>query len=87
MLFFVWSSGRAKKLDEHLHKLSKYSEGIPSKKQQRNEQLTNERLGGSRTQIHRGPSDLVTQKIEERLKNSTLNKRVRTSVAETRVCN
>ncbi|KAH0745509.1 hypothetical protein KY285_007166 [Solanum tuberosum] len=78
------ASGRAKKLDEQLHKLTKYSEGIPSKKQQRNEQLTNERLGGSRTQIHRGPSDLVTQKTEERPKNNTLNKRVRTSVAETR---
>lgn len=78
------ASARAKKFDEYLHKLTKYSEGIPSKKQQRNEQLTNERLGGSRTQIHRGPSDLVTQKTEERPKNSTLNKRVRTSVAETR---
>ncbi|KAM3282772.1 putative protein isoform X1 [Capsicum chacoense] len=78
------ASGRAKKFDEYLHKLAKYSEGIPSKKQQRNEQLTNERLGGSRTQIHRGPSDLVTQKTEERPKNSTVNKRVRTSVAETR---
>lgn len=87
MLFFVLTSGRAKKFDEYLHKLTKYSEGIPSKKQQRNEQLTNERLGGSRTQIHRGPSDLVTQKTEERPKNSTFNKRVRTSVAETRVCN
>ncbi|KAL3353353.1 hypothetical protein AABB24_018204 [Solanum stoloniferum] len=41
------ASGRAKKLDEQLHKLIKYSEGIPSTKQQRNEQLTNERLGGS----------------------------------------
>ncbi|XP_016550371.1 uncharacterized protein LOC107850394 isoform X2 [Capsicum annuum] len=78
------ASGRAKKFDEYLHKLAKYSEGIPSKKQQRNEQLTNERLGGSRTQIHRGPSDLVTQKTEERPKNNTVNKRVRTSVAETR---
>lgn len=79
------ASGRAKKFDECLHKLTKYSEGIPSKKQQRNEQLTNERLGGSRTQIHRGLSDLVTPKTEERPKSSTLNKRVRTSVAETRV--
>lgn len=74
-----------------MHKLSKFSEGMISKKQQRNDQLTNERLGGSSmkmgTQIHRGPSDPVTQKIEERPKNSTLNKRVRTSVAETRVCN
>ncbi|XP_070031362.1 uncharacterized protein [Nicotiana tomentosiformis] len=82
------ASGRAKKFDECLHKLSKFSEGMISKKQQRNDQLTNERLGGSSmkmgTQIHRGPSDPVTQKIEERPKNSTLNKRVRTSVAETR---
>ncbi|KAK4359680.1 hypothetical protein RND71_021909 [Anisodus tanguticus] len=87
------ASGRAKKFDEYLHKLTKFSEGMPSKKQQRNEQLTNERLGGSSMKtgtqmgtqmIHRGPSDLATQKTEERLKNSTLNKRVRTSVAETR---
>ncbi|XP_060184209.1 uncharacterized protein LOC132613929 isoform X1 [Lycium barbarum] len=81
------ASGRAKKFDECLHKLTRFSEGMLSKKQQRNEQL-NERLGGSNmkmgTQIHRGPSDLVTQKTEERPKNSTLNKRVRTSVAETR---
>ncbi|CAN4114413.1 unnamed protein product [Withania somnifera] len=78
------ASARAKKFDEYLHKLTKYSEGILSKKQQRNEQLTNERLGGSRTLIHRGLSDLVTQKTEERPKSSILNKRVRTSVAETR---
>ncbi|KAJ8557617.1 hypothetical protein K7X08_003242 [Anisodus acutangulus] len=83
------ASGRAKKFDEYLHKLAKYSEGMPSKKQQRNEQLTNERLGGSSMKmgtqmIHRGPLDHVTQKTEERPKNSTLNKRVRTSVAETR---
>ncbi|CAN4114415.1 unnamed protein product [Withania somnifera] len=84
MLFFVLTSARAKKFDEYLHKLTKYSEGILSKKQQRNEQLTNERLGGSRTLIHRGLSDLVTQKTEERPKSSILNKRVRTSVAETR---
>nr|GMC96112.1 uncharacterized protein LOC109148070 [Ipomoea batatas] len=36
------------------------------------------------TQIHRGPSELLTQKSDDRPKNGTLNKRVRTSVAETR---
>lgn len=82
-------SGRAKKFDELLHRLTKYNEA--TRKQQRNELLINERASGSNmkmgTQIHRGPSELVTQKSDDRPKNGTLNKRVRTSVAETRVCN
>lgn len=77
-------------MDEHLHKLSKYFEATTSKKQQRNEQLSNERSGSSSlkmgNQMHRNPSDIVHQKLEDRSKNVILNKRVRTSVAETRVC-
>ncbi|KAL3520888.1 hypothetical protein ACH5RR_019037 [Cinchona calisaya] len=84
----IIASGRAKKLDEHLHKLSKYFEATSSKKQQRNEVLTNERSGSSSlkmgNQMHRSPSDFVHQKLEDRSKNVMLNKRVRTSVAETR---
>ncbi|KAM7463800.1 hypothetical protein LguiA_031921 [Lonicera macranthoides] len=80
--------GRAKKLDEHLHKLTKYCDAITSKKQQRNEILTNERSNGLNLKmgalIHRNPPDLVSQKLEDRPKNVLLNKRVRTSVAETR---
>ncbi|GAA0166775.1 hypothetical protein LIER_21855 [Lithospermum erythrorhizon] len=81
------ASGRAKKLDEHLHKLNKYCEAVTSKKQQRNEPSSNERSGASGfkigAQIHRSPSEFVSPKVEERPKNAILNKRVRTSVAET----
>ncbi|KAL0322125.1 UNVERIFIED_CONTAM: hypothetical protein Scaly_2508900 [Sesamum calycinum] len=85
----VKASGRAKKLDEHLNKLNKYFEAMPSRKQQqRNELLMNERSSGSTlkigSQIHRNPSELGGQKFEDRPKNPGLNKRLRTSVAETR---
>uniref|UniRef100_A0A6N2M3P1 Uncharacterized protein n=1 Tax=Salix viminalis TaxID=40686 RepID=A0A6N2M3P1_SALVM len=65
----------------------KFSE--ESKNQQRNEMLMNERSGGSNffkvgTQIHRNPSDLGTQRLEDRTKTPVLNKRVRSSVAELR---
>ncbi|XP_031115676.1 uncharacterized protein LOC116019553 [Ipomoea triloba] len=80
------ASGRAKKFDELLHKLNKFGE--VTKKPLRNEALTNERSGSSNlkmgTQVHRGLSDQVTLKTEDRTKNVSLNKRVRTSVAETR---
>ncbi|CAH9147392.1 unnamed protein product [Cuscuta epithymum] len=80
------ASVRARRFDDLLHRLSKYSE--VTRKQQRNEMLLNERSGVSHlkmgNQIHRGPTELVTQKIDERPKNGTLNKRTRTSVAETR---
>jgi hypothetical protein len=51
----------------------------------------NERSVGSNflkvgTQIHRSPSDLGTQRLEDRAKTPVLNKRVRSSVAESRVC-
>ncbi|KAJ6428770.1 hypothetical protein OIU84_020439 [Salix udensis] len=36
------------------------------------------------TQIHRNPSDLGTQRLEDRTKTTVLNKRVRSSVAELR---
>ncbi|XP_027104749.1 uncharacterized protein [Coffea arabica] len=84
----IRASGRAKKLDEHLHKLGKYFEATTSKKQQRNELLTNERPGSAclkiGNQMNRSPSDIALQKLEDRSKNGTLNKRVRTSVAENR---
>ncbi|KAG8380646.1 hypothetical protein BUALT_Bualt06G0037400 [Buddleja alternifolia] len=85
----VKASARAKKLDEHLNKLNKYFEVMPSKKQQqRNEMLTNERSSGSTfkigSQMHRNPSELGSQKFDDRPKNGGVNKRSRTSVAETR---
>ncbi|GFZ06013.1 hypothetical protein Acr_18g0001830 [Actinidia rufa] len=81
--------GRAKKLDEHLHKLSKYFEVVNSKKQQRNELSTNERSCGLNTkmgtQIRRNLPDAGIQREEDCAKNGVPNKRVRTSVAETQV--
>ncbi|XP_022865627.1 uncharacterized protein LOC111385469 isoform X2 [Olea europaea var. sylvestris] len=79
---------RAKKLDEHLNKLNKYFEGMTSKKLQRKEPSTNERSGSSNlkigTQVNRSSLEVGNQKFEDRPKNVILNKRVRTSVAETR---
>ena len=77
--------------NENLLKLQKFPEDLNSKNQQRNEMLMNERSGGSNflkmgTQIHRNPSDLGTQRLEDRTKTTVLNKRVRSSVAELRVC-
>ncbi|KAI7730244.1 hypothetical protein M8C21_023081 [Ambrosia artemisiifolia] len=80
--------GRASKLDERLHKLDKYCDGVNTKKAQRNEMLASDQAGSLNskigTQIHRNPTELVTQRADDRPKNVLLNKRVRTSVAETR---
>ncbi|KAJ6900834.1 hypothetical protein NC652_026813 [Populus alba x Populus x berolinensis] len=72
-----------------LLRCNKFSEELNSRNQQRNEMPTNERSGGSNflkvgTQIHRSPSDLGTQRLEDRTKTPVLNKRVRSSVAEFR---
>lgn len=77
--------------DEYLHKLNKYSEALNSRKQQRTEVITNERSSGLNllkigNQSSRNPGELVSPKMEERTKNVVLKKRVRTSVAEIRVC-
>ncbi|KAL3652009.1 hypothetical protein CASFOL_001690 [Castilleja foliolosa] len=85
----VKASGRAKKLDDHLSKLNKYFEATFSKKQQqRNEMLTNERSNGQTLKIgspiHRNITEFGSQKFDDRPKNVGFNKRVRTSVAETR---
>ncbi|KAL3649735.1 hypothetical protein CASFOL_006138 [Castilleja foliolosa] len=84
-------ASRAKKLDQHLNKLNKICEAMPSKKQQqqRNELLTNELSSGSTMktafQVHRNTSDLGSRIFDDRPKSVILNKRVRTSVAEARV--
>ncbi|XP_057803647.1 uncharacterized protein LOC131018971 isoform X2 [Salvia miltiorrhiza] len=85
----VKASGRAKKFDEHLSKLNKYVEALPSKKPQqlRNELLTNERSSGATlkiSQIHRNSSELGSQKFDDRSKNVGLSKRSRTSTTEPR---
>ncbi|XP_075496929.1 uncharacterized protein LOC142533892 isoform X1 [Primulina tabacum] len=85
----VKASCRAKRLDEHLNKLYKYFDAMTSKKQQRVELMTNERSNGSNlkigSQMHRNSSDLGNQKLDDRSNNVVLNKRMRSSVTETRV--
>lgn len=77
-------------MDDQLIKLNKCIDVMPSKKQQqRMEMLANERSSGSVLKIgsvmHRNPAEFGSQKFDDRPKNG-LNKRLRTSVAETRVC-
>ncbi|KAM7532274.1 hypothetical protein LguiB_035684 [Lonicera macranthoides] len=84
----IKARGRAKKLDEHLHKLNKYCEAVTSKKKQCNELSKTERTGGldlkMGNHVYRSAPDTLVQKLEDRPKNVLLSKRVRTSVAETR---
>ncbi|XP_057471533.1 uncharacterized protein LOC130760299 isoform X2 [Actinidia eriantha] len=78
---------RAKKVDEHLHKLDKYVEAVSSKKQQRNDLSANERSIGLNLKLGNpiNRTDLVTQRLENRAKNTVPNRRVRTSMAESQV--
>ncbi|XP_038688946.1 uncharacterized protein LOC119988101 isoform X2 [Tripterygium wilfordii] len=81
--------GRAKRLNESLQKLNKHCEALNSKKQQRNDSFTSEKSGGlnilkTGMQSHRNPSDLGSQRLEDRTKTLVLQKRVRSSVAELR---
>ncbi|XP_076933216.1 uncharacterized protein LOC143599037 [Bidens hawaiensis] len=69
--------GRVSQLDEHLNKLDKYCEGVLSKKTQRNEFMANDKSNALNLKV-------VNQRVEDRPKSVLLNKRVRTSVAETR---
>lgn len=75
-------------LRDSLFKLDKYRETLSSKKRQRSELSLNERSNGAKmgSQIHRNPHDIMAQRLEERSKNVGMNKRVRTSVADVRVC-
>ncbi|XP_024990144.1 uncharacterized protein LOC112524526 isoform X2 [Cynara cardunculus var. scolymus] len=79
----VKARDRANKMDEHLHNLDKYCEAVSSTKQQSNELVINDRPGALNlkigTQIYN-----INQRVEDRPKNILLNKRVRTSVAESR---
>lgn len=82
---------RAKMWNESINKLDKYCLALQSKKRQRNEVSSSERSNGANvlkmgSQTHQNGSDLVTQRLEDRTKNAVPNKRVRTSVAEVRVC-
>ncbi|EPS63070.1 hypothetical protein M569_11718, partial [Genlisea aurea] len=84
----ISASGRAKKWDEHISKLNKYLEALPSKKQpHRGDILTSDRSYSSTlrigSQMHRSPSD-SSQKFDDRTKNVGLSKRLRTSMTDTR---
>ncbi|PIA28278.1 hypothetical protein AQUCO_07200140v1 [Aquilegia coerulea] len=75
---------RSKKLTESIGKLDKYRQVLSSKKRRTD---ISERSGGTGmlkigNLNHQSPSDIVTQRLEDRNKNVVLNKRVRTSIAE-----
>ena len=81
---------RAKKLRESISKLERYKETLSSKKRQRSD-ISIERTSGVNiakmgSQIHRNAHEIMTQRLEDRPKGVGLNKRVRTSVADLRVC-
>ncbi|XP_042012997.1 uncharacterized protein LOC121761414 isoform X4 [Salvia splendens] len=82
------ASSRAKKLEENLNKLNKFETMSSKKQQQRNEIPMHERSSGSTLKIgslmHRSTVEFGSQKFDDRPKNGGLNKRLRTSVAETR---
>ncbi|XP_047979781.1 uncharacterized protein LOC125221631 isoform X3 [Salvia hispanica] len=82
------ASSRAKKLEEHLNKLNKFETMSSKKQHQRNDMPTHERSSGSTLKIgslmHRSTAEFGSQKFDDRPKNGGLNKRLRTSVAETR---
>uniref|UniRef100_A0A7N0RI36 Uncharacterized protein n=1 Tax=Kalanchoe fedtschenkoi TaxID=63787 RepID=A0A7N0RI36_KALFE len=76
--------GRTKKLDESLHKLNKYYDAVNSQKYQRYDLLTNEKSGGPT--LPKNGAQIQRNLPEERSKNVNLNKRVRTAVADLRLC-
>ena len=88
-IYYVSGSSRAKKLEDNLNKLNKFETMSSKKQQQWNEMPTHERSGGSTLKIgslmHRSMAEFGSQKFDDRPKNGGLNKRLRTSVAETRV--
>lgn len=76
---------------EYMVKLDKYREALISKKRQRSDLPSNERSSGTTvvklgSQVLRNPHDSVNQRMEDKAKCARLNKRIRTSVAEVRVC-
>lgn len=77
-------------LRESIFKLDKYREALTSKKRQRSDLSSSDRASGITvvklgSQIHRNSHDTVNQRLEDKAK-SGLNKRIRTSVADVRVC-
>ncbi|KAA0035414.1 uncharacterized protein E6C27_scaffold285G00310 [Cucumis melo var. makuwa] len=82
---------RADMLSESLFKLDKYREAMSSKKRQRSEVSSSERLSGGNlskvgSQIHRNGHDVVIYRMEDRAKSVGLNKRARSSISDVQVC-
>ncbi|XP_008461585.2 uncharacterized protein LOC103500151 isoform X1 [Cucumis melo] len=78
---------RADMLSESLFKLDKYREAMSSKKRQRSEVSSSERLSGGNlskvgSQIHRNGHDVVIYRMEDRAKSVGLNKRARSSISD-----
>ncbi|PKA62368.1 hypothetical protein AXF42_Ash009253 [Apostasia shenzhenica] len=81
---------RAKLLQESMVKLDKYR-NIVMKRRQRNEGPSSEKSGSSNllkmgNQINQNSTDMASPRFDERTKNAVPNKRVRSSMAEVRVC-
>lgn len=77
-------------LRESISKLDKFREALSTKKRQRSD-LSIDRGGGVNltkmgSQLHRNSNDILPQKSEAKTSSSPLNKRIRTSVADVRVC-
>lgn len=78
-------------LRESIFKLDKYREALSAKKRQRNDLSSSERCNGVTIvklggQIHKNPHENMNQRLEDKAKSVGFNKRVRTSVADVRVC-
>lgn len=78
-------------LRESIFKLDKYREALTSKKRQRSDLSSSERSSGITlvklgSQVHRNSHDTINQRLEDKAKSVGLNKRVRTAVADVRVC-
>lgn len=76
-------------MDECLHKVNKYGEALNSMRQQTNES-SNERSGGSSSlkmgsQTLQNSAEFVNERLKDRTKSISLNKRIRYSMAENRV--
>lgn len=78
-------------LRESILKLDKYRDALSTKKRQRSDFSSSERSSGVNlvkmgTQTPRNSNDTVTHRLEDRTKSIGLNKRVRTSAVDLRVC-
>ncbi|KAE9616745.1 hypothetical protein Lalb_Chr03g0028061 [Lupinus albus] len=79
---------RAKMLRQNISQLDRFTEALTSKKRRRTD-LSSERGGGVNltkigNQHQKTNTDILTQRSDSKTSNSMLNKRIRTSVADTR---